>query len=111
MNYIEMAKTANVGFVVKGVHYPDIRNFDLDLSGQLRLEYLELGNIGNGVKFNLGATFPLISHNLDHITIYMDTSSRNHEANIAWLTYKAGEGVTVAAYDKEGHPLTIEVAE
>lgn len=111
MNYIELAKTGNISFVVKGIHYPDIRSFDIDLEGQLRIEYLELGNIGNGVKFNLGATFPLISHNLDHITIYLDTSSKCYAANIEWLEYKAYEGVTIAAYDKYGKPIEIEVDE
>lgn len=111
MNFIELAKTGNVGFIVKGIHYPDIRNFDIDLSGQLRIEYLEFGSIGNGVKFNLPATFPLLSHNLDHITIYLDTKSSNYNANIEWLTTKAFEGVTVTAYDKDGKPIEIEVDE
>lgn len=108
MNYIELAKTGNVGFVVKGIHYPDIRNFDIDLEGQLRIEYLELGNIGNGVKFNLGATFPLISHNLEYIIVYLDTESKNYAANIDWLKYKAYEGVLIAAYDKEGNLIRFE---
>ena len=111
MNYIELAKTGNVGFVVKGIHYPDIRNFDIDLEGQLRIEYLELGNINNGVKLNLGATFTMLQHNLDHITIYLDTASKNYTANIEWLTTKAYEGVTVTAYDKDGKPIAIEVEE
>lgn len=111
MNYIEMAKTGNVGFVVKGIHYPDIRNFDLDLEGQLRIEYLELGNINNGVSFNLGAIFNMLSHNLDHITIYLNTKSVNYAPNIEWLTNKAYEGVTVTAYDEDGKPIDIEVDE
>lgn len=111
MNYIELAKTGNVGYVIKGIHYPDIKNFDLDLSGQLRIEYLELGNIGNGVSFNLRATFTMLSHKLNHITIYLDTASKNYSSNIEWLTNKAYEGVTVTVYDKEGNRIIIEVEE
>lgn len=107
MNYIELAKTGNVGFVVKGIHYPDIRNFDLDLEGQLRIEYLELGNIDNGVKFNLGAVFNMLQHNLDYIIVYLDPKSTHYEANIEWLINKAEEGVRVAAYDKSGALLPI----
>ncbi|MBQ0090295.1 MAG: hypothetical protein KBT27_13295 [Prevotellaceae bacterium] len=111
MNYIELAKTGNVGFVVKGIHYPDIRNFDIDLEGQLRIEYLELGNIGNGVSFYLSGVFNMLQHNLEHITIYLNTSAKSYQANINWLTQKAYEGVTVTAYDKDGNPIEIEVEE
>lgn len=111
MNYIELRKTAMVGFVIKGIHYPDIRNFDLELEGQLNIEYLELGNINNGVKLNLANTFTMLQHNLEHITIYLDTASSNYQSNIEWLTAKAYEGVTVTAYDKDGNRIIIEVDE
>lgn len=111
MNFIELNKTGMHSCVIKGIHYPDIRNFNIDLTEQIKIEYLELGNIGNGVKLNLDATFNMLVSALDHITIYLDSASNNFNSNIEWLTRKAEEGVTVTAYDKEGNPIDIEVEE
>lgn len=107
MNYIELAKTSMRSCVIKGIHYPDVRKFELPMSDQLKIEYIELGSCGNGISFDLGSIFNTTQTSLNKIVVYLDMSV-DQSKNIEWLMNNANKGISVFAFDSTGNIISIK---